>query len=47
MQKKEGGGRIELTKASRTSYCIIAIHASTPARNSLEASFAAEWQAIR
>lgn len=46
VEKKEGGGRVELTKASATSYCIVAIYSSTPASSDLEASFAAEWEAV-
>lgn len=37
---------VELTKASATSYCIVAITSSTPASSNLEASFAAEWEAV-
>ncbi len=39
-------GHVELTKASSSSYCIIAIHTSTPSASDLSASFAAEWQAV-
>lgn len=46
VQKPDGGGRVELTKTDRGSYCIAAIYASTPAAPTLEASFAAEWQAV-
>ncbi len=46
VQKPDGGGRVELTKSSRTNYCLIAIYSSTPAGNNLEASFASEWQAV-
>lgn len=42
----EGGGRVELTKASATNYCLIAIYASTPADSDLHASFAAEWEGV-
>jgi hypothetical protein len=44
LEKKEG--RVELTKASSTSYCMVVIYASTPAGSDLRASFAAEWQAV-
>ena len=46
VRKQEGGGRVELTKASRTNYCSIGFYTSTPASNSIEASFAAEWQEV-
>jgi len=46
VRKPDGGGRVELTKASRTNYCMIGIYASTPAANSLEAGFDAEWKAV-
>lgn len=46
VQKPDGGGRIEFTKASRDNYCLMAMYASTPAGQSLEESFAAEWEAV-
>ncbi len=46
VQKPDGGGRVELTKSSRTNYCVIVIYSSTPAGNNLEASFASEWKAV-
>jgi hypothetical protein len=46
VEKPDGGGRLELTKASSTSYCIVALYASTPASKDLDASFAAEWQGV-
>lgn len=46
VRKPDGGGRVELTKASRTNYCLIGIYASTPASAGMEASFAAEWQSV-
>jgi hypothetical protein len=45
VEKREGGGRVEHTKASATSYCIFSLYASTPG-NDLAASFAAEWEAV-
>ena len=46
IRKPEGGGRVELTKSSRTNYCSIGFYASTPASDNMEASFAAEWQEV-
>ncbi len=47
VEKPSGNvGHVELTKASSSSYCVIAIHTSTPSASDLSASFAAEWQAV-
>lgn len=42
-RKEEGGGRVELTKASATSHCIVYIYSSTPTSSDLEANFAVVW----
>jgi hypothetical protein len=46
VRKPDGGGRVELTRTGRGTYCLIGIYASTPASANLEASFAAEWQGV-
>ena len=46
VEKEGAGGRVELAKASATSYCIVVIYSGTRAGSDLEASFAAEWQAV-
>lgn len=40
------GASAVLTKATSTSYCMIAIFAGTPAGSDLAASFRSEWQAV-
>lgn len=40
------GTQVELTKANATSYCMVIAYTSTPASADLDASFAAEWEAV-
>src|SRR5690242_7012258 len=46
VEKPDGGGRLEITKWAPDNWCSVVVYASAPAGASLEASFAAEWQAV-